>query len=148
MVQGVSDQSPHKGKAENGWVSYPFGLLIYYWLLYYYPIFASKVFIPQKNGETPELRSGTIKTASYYGLIKESGTYFILPELHELMNEIGTLIIGEDSIISGWAGFTSRAARRAEGVEPVSKEKILTVLTKAVDVPRDIAQVRNVLRYE
>ena len=224
MVQCVVDQSPHKEKAENGWISYPFGLLIYYWLLYYYPIFASDVFIPQKNGETPELKrgttiafrrefnkvigfyrdkggfpqfrfdlihgeipevverdvilllrkiqrtiknmpmkhlgyyefrkhyslvkyeTGTIRETSYYGLIKDSGLFFIQPELHELLIEIGSLIIGEDSIINGWAEFTSQAARRAEGVQPVPKEKILTVLTKAVDVPRDITQVKKVLK--
>jgi hypothetical protein len=224
MVQCVTDQSPHREKAENGWNSYPFGLLIYYWVLYYYPIFSSEVFIPQKNGETPELKRGTtiafrrefnkvirfyrdkggfpqfrfdlihgnipdkmqrdvilllrkiqhtikdkpmrhigvslyneqyrlvtfdtktIRTASYYGLIKESGRFFILPELYELMNEIGSLIIGQDSIINGWAEFTSQAARRANGVQPVPKEKILTVLTKAVDVPRDITQVKRILK--
>jgi hypothetical protein len=224
MVQSVMDQNPHKEIAGNGWVSYPFGLLIYYWLLYYYPIFASDIFIPQKNGETPDLRRGTtiafrrefnevirfykekggfpqfrfdlihgnipesiqrevivllrkiqktiknmpmkhlgfyefgrhyslvhyqtetIKTPSYYGIVKESGSFFILPELHRLLDEIGALIIGQDSIIDGWAEFTERAARRAEGVEPVSKEKMLSVLTKAVDVPRDIVQVRRVLR--
>ena len=224
MVQSVMDQNPHKEIAGNGWVSYPFGLLIYYWLLYYYPIFASDIFIPQKNGETPELTKGktiafrrefnkvidfykerggfpqfrfdlihsnipesvqreviellrkiqhqikdypmkhmgyyefreyyslvnydtnTIWTPSYYGIVKEAGSYFILPELHRLLDEIGALIIGQDSIIDGWAEFTEQAARRAEGVEPVSKEKMLSVLTKAVDVPRDIVQVRRVLR--
>lgn len=224
MVQCVMDQSPHKGREENGWVSYPFGLLVYYWILYYYPIFASDVFIPQKNGETPELKRGTtvafrrefntvidfyrdkgglsqfrfdlirgtvpeaierdlilllrkiqhtiknmpmkhlgvyefgehyslvrydtatIKTASHYGLIKEAGRFFIKPGLHALMDEIGALIIGEDSIIDGWAQFTAGAARRAEGVEPLPKERILSVLTKAVDVPRDISQVRRILR--
>ncbi|TVQ67627.1 MAG: hypothetical protein EA360_01870, partial [Balneolaceae bacterium] len=172
MVQCVIDQSPHKEKAPNGWIAYPFGLLIYYWLLYYYPIFASDIFIPQKNGETPELRRGstiafrrefnkviefykdkggfpqfrfdlihetipetiqrdvilllrklqqtikkmpmkhlgfyefgrhyslvtgevkTIRTPSYYGMVKESGRYCILPDLHRLMDEIGALIIG------------------------------------------------------
>ena len=224
MVQCVMDQSPHKNKAGNGWVSYPFGLLVYYWLLYYYPIFASEVFIPQKNGETPELERGktiafrrefnkvidyykrrggfpqfrfdfihedvpesiqrdvivllrkiqqtiknmpmkhlgyyeynrhyslvthdtnTIRTPSYFGLVSEAGCYFMNPELHGIIDEIGALIIGEDSIIDGWAEFTARAARRSEGVAPVPKEKILTVLTKAVDVPRDITQVKKVLR--
>lgn len=224
MVQSVTDQNPHKEITGNGWVSYPFGLLIYYWLLYYYPIFASDIFIPQKNGEKPDLRRGTtiafrrefndvirfyrdrggfpqfrfdlihgelpesiqrevivllrkiqhtiknmpmkhlgfyefgrhyslvnyhtetIKTPSYYGIIKESGSFFILPELHRLFEEIGSLIIGQDSIIDGWAEFTEQAARRADGVEPVSKEKMLSVLTKAVNVPRDIVQVRRVLR--
>ncbi|MEX0770239.1 MAG: HNH endonuclease domain-containing protein [Balneolaceae bacterium] len=224
MVQCVTDQGPHKGKADNGWISYPFGLLIYYWVLFYYPIFAHKDFIPQKNGETPELRKGrtiafrrefnkvieyyrnrggfpqfrfdlihdqipdgiqrgvilllrkiqhtikgmpmkhlgyyefkkhyslvnydtrTISTSSYYGLIKESGRFFILPALHKLFDEIGALIIGQDSIINGWAEFTTMAAQRAEGVEPVSKEKVLTVLTSAVDVPRDISQVKRILK--
>lgn len=224
MVQCVIDQSPHKMRAQNGWVSYPFGLLIYYWLLYYYPLFSYKEFIPQKNGETPNLKSGTtiafrrefnkvisyykdrggfaqfrfdlihgdvpgeiqreviellrkiqhtikgmpmkhlgyyefqkhyslvdydtstIRTPSYYGLVKDAGQFFMQPELHDLLEEIGALIIGEDSIIQGWAEFTAQAARRAESVKPVSKEEVLTVLTKAVDVPRDIRQVQRALR--
>lgn len=224
MVQSVTDQNPHKERAGNGWVSYPFGLLIYYWVLYYYPIFASEVFIPQKNGETPELQKGktvafrrefnrvidyyrdrggfaqfrfdlihgdipqmvhkdviemlrklqhtiknmpmkhlgfyefgkhyslvnydtsTIRTPSYYGIIKESGRYFINPDLHTLLDEIGALIIGQDSIIDGWADFTARASGRATGVESISKEKVLTILTNAVDVPRDITRVQKVLK--
>jgi len=224
MVQCVMDQSPHKSEGKDGWVSYPFGLLIYYWILYYYPIFASDVFIPQKNGETPELKRGTtvafrrefnrvidfyrdkggfpqfrfdlirdevpasiqnaviqlmkklrgtiknmpmkhlgyysnkrhyslvkddsatIKTASHYKLIQEAGLFYIEPDLHKLMDEIGALIIGEDSIIDGWAEFTANASRRALGVEPLPKERILSVLTKAVNVPRDISQVRRILR--
>ena len=223
MVQCVVDQNPHKSRAKNGWISYPFGLLIYYWLLYYYPIFSSDIFIPQKNGETPELRRGntiafrkqfnkvieyyrdrggfaqfrfdlikgsvpegiqtdfihlvrkiqrtiknmpmkhlgyyqfgehyslvnyeteTIQTPSYYGLVTEAGSFFMLPELYTLLDEVGSLIIGQDSIIDGWAEFTSKAAKRAVGVEPIPKEKMLSVLTRAVDVPRDTEQVKRFL---
>jgi hypothetical protein len=100
----------------------------------------------RKHYSLVNYKTGTIREPSYYGLIKDSGLFFIQPALYELMNEIGSLIIGQDSIINGWAEFTSQAARRAEGVQPVPKEKILTVLTKAVDVPRDITQVKRILK--
>lgn len=223
MVQCVMEQSPHKKVRADGWVSYPFGLLIYFWLLYYYPIFASKIFIPQKNGETPELRQGqtiafrrefnavidfyrqrgdlpffryqlihdkvpneisdavltlirklqqtiknmpmkhlgfyefgehyslvrydtsTIRQPSYYDLIKNGGVFYIEPGLHLIMDDVGALIIGQDSIIDGWAEFTAKASERMEGAKPVPKEKVLTILTRAVDIKRDVVKVRKVL---
>ena len=39
-------------------ISYPIGLLVYFWMFYYYPIFAHRVFIPQKHGEGPDLGAG------------------------------------------------------------------------------------------
>ena len=39
-------------------ISYPLGLLVYFWMFYYYPIFAHRVFIPQKHGEGPDLGAG------------------------------------------------------------------------------------------
>lgn len=223
MVQCVMEQHPHKKVRADGWVSYPFGLLIYFWLLYYYPIFASKIFIPQKNGETPDLQKGQtiafrrefntvidfyrhkgdlpffryhlihdkipkeiskavlklirklqqtiknmpmkhlgfyefghhyslvkyetskIKNPSYYDLIRDAGVFYIEPELHRIMDDVGTLIIGQDSIIDGWAEFTARASERAEGTKPVPKEKMLTILSRAVDIKRDTNQVKKVL---
>ena len=223
MVQCVMEQNPHKKVRDDGWVSYPFGLLIYFWLLYYYPIFSSRIFIPQKNGETPELRHGqtiafrrefntvidfyrhkgdlpffryqlihdqipkeisdavlelirkvqyiikvnpmqhlgfsianehyslvkyetsTIRKPSYYDLIKNAGEYYIEPELHRIIDDVGSLIIGQDSIIDGWAEFTAKASDRADGTKPVPKEKVLTILTKAVNIKRDAVKVRNVL---
>ena len=223
MVECVTDQTPHKKVREDEWVSYPFGLLIYYWVLYYYQIFDQPVFIPQKNGASPSLKKGrniafrqqfqdviefykdkgglsqfrydlihssipgpaqrktilllrkiqhtvkdmpmkhfgysmynehyslvnynnhTIRTPSYFGLITEAGSFFIHPELHQLIEEVGSLIIGKDSIINGWADFTAKAAQRNEFTPSVSKEEVLSVLTKAVDIPRDITQVKSML---
>lgn len=223
LVETVIEQSSHRSKRKDNWVSYPFGLLVYYWVLYYYPIFGNTVFIPQKNGESPTLEKGktiafrrefnrviksyegkgdlsqfrydlirnrihkdvqknvidllrkiqhtikgmpmkhlgysvfnehysltkystsTIRTPSYYGLISEAGDFFIHPDLHQVLEDIGTLIIGQDSIIDGWADFTTTAARRSSGTPPLSKEKVLTVLTKAVDIPRDVSQVKSYL---
>jgi len=224
IVECVTQRSSHHTKNADGWDEYPFGLLIYYWLLYYYPLFAHEVFIPQKNGESPMLEKGktiafrreynkiiqyyrlkgglpqfrydliqdeipefiqretielirkiqytikgmpmkhfgfskfnrhyslvkpdtsTIRTPSFSGLIKEAGSFSIRPELHSLLIDVGALIIGEDSIINGWAEFTYQAAKRNEDTEPVSKEHILSVLSRSVDIPRDISQVRNVLK--
>ena len=52
-----SDQKPILPNAPYV-ISYPLGLLVYFWMFYYYPIFAHRVFIPQKNGETPGLDAG------------------------------------------------------------------------------------------
>lgn len=224
IVECVINSSSHHQKNDEGWDEYPFGLLIYYWLLYYYPLFSQSVFIPQKNGESPALEKGktiafrreyntiidhyryhgglpqfrfdliqgsipdhlsretvlllrkiqytikgmpmkhfgyskfnkhyslvkpqtdTIKTPSFNGLIKEAGTFGIYPELHSLLDDLGALIIGQDSIINGWAEFTYNAAKRNEQTETLSKEQILSVLTQSVDIPRDIAQVKSVLQ--
>ncbi len=226
IVECVINRSSHHRKNKEGWDEYPFGLLIYYWLLYYYPLFSQPVFIPQKNGESPALEKGktiafrreynkiirhyehngglpqfrydliqnsvpehlhkqtivllrkiqytlkgmpmkhfgyskfskhyslvkpytsTIKTPSFSGLIKEAGTFGILPELHILLDNLGALIIGEDSIINGWAEFTYNAARRNNDTDTLPKEHILSILTQSVDIPRDISQVQNVLQLD
>jgi len=36
---------------ENNRLILPFGLLVFSWIFYYYPVFSSPYFIPQKNGE-------------------------------------------------------------------------------------------------
>lgn len=226
IVECVTQRSTHHTTSEEGWDRYPYGLLIYYWLLYYYPLFSHQVFIPQKNGESPLLEQGTtiafrreynkvirfyrtkgglqqfrydliqdevpeaiqrdtielirkiqktikgmpmkhfgyskfgehyslvkpvskrntIRNPSFMGLIEEAGHFAILPELHNLLNDLGALIIGEDSIITGWAEFTYNAAKRNEDTETLSKEHILSILSHSVDIPRDISQVKNVLQ--
>jgi hypothetical protein len=226
MVDCVIEQTAHRKQKENGWYSYPFGILVYHWLLYYYPLFENPTFIPQKNGETPELKKGrtiafrrefnkiiknyrgkgglpqfrydlihnnvdedhkrdviellrklqhtikgmpmkhlgysifnehyslvdydtsTIKTPSYYDLINEAGSFSIHPDLHHLIDEVGSLLIGQDSIIQGWADFTYQVAKRNSGTAPLKKERILSVLTKAVDIPRDQGKVKSILRSE
>jgi hypothetical protein len=192
-------------------------------VLYYYPIFASPVFIPQKNGETPDLRRGStiafrrefnavigwyrhrgglqrfrydlvqdtvpdeirpgvlallrkvqktitsmpmkhlgvsvfgrhhclinaragrITGASYGGLIAGAGSFYIREELNEVLDQLGTLLIGDDSIIYAWADFTYRAARRTAGHPGIDRSDIISLLGEAVDIPRDVAQLRNLL---
>ena len=63
LLRGIIDiiqEFPHFKKEENESVTFPVGLLVHKWLLYYYPIFASRIFLPQKNGETEELIPGKI----------------------------------------------------------------------------------------
>lgn len=226
IVECVTQRNSHHTKSVEGWDRYPYGLLIYYWLLYYYPLFSHRVFIPQKNGETPKLEHGktiafrrefdkvikfyhdkgglqqfrydliqddvpkaihretiellrkiqktikgmpmrhfgyskfgkhyslvkpvskrnTIRNPSFKGLIEQAGHFAILPELHSLLNDLGALIIGEDSIITGWAEFTYHAAKRNESTKTLSKEHILSILSHSVDIPRDISQVKQVLK--
>ena len=56
----VCQQSSHLRGDDGEQVSFPLGLLIEKWLLYYYPIFAAPAFIPQKNGETPDQDAGKV----------------------------------------------------------------------------------------
>lgn len=61
LLRGVIEicqQSSHLREDDGDQVSFPLGLLIEKWLLYYYPIFAAPAFIPQKNGETPDPETG------------------------------------------------------------------------------------------
>lgn len=246
IVQCVTEQRAHKKidanpfawKAGDGSVSkpilpnapyvisYPLGLLIYFWMFYYYPIFAHPVFIPQKNGESPDLdagrtiafrrefnrvidyyrgkgglrqfrydlihesvpgdirpavlslmrkirstitrmpmkhlgfsifnehysmvrsTSGTIREPSYAGLIRDAGRFMMHPELHDVLDEIGTLIIGHDSIIYGWADFTCSIARSHAPGSDLSREDMIALLHQAVDIPRDVGQVRRMLERE
>ncbi len=56
----VCQQYPHLREDDGDAVSFPLGLLVEKWLLYYYPIFAAATFIPQKNGETPDQNAGKV----------------------------------------------------------------------------------------
>ena len=63
LLRGVIEicqQSSHLREDDGDAVSFPLGLLIEKWLLYYYPIFAAPAFIPQKNGETPDQDAGKV----------------------------------------------------------------------------------------
>ncbi len=50
----ISREYSHFREEADDKVRYPLGLLIEKWILYYYPLVASEIFIPQKNGETFE----------------------------------------------------------------------------------------------
>ncbi|WP_286878683.1 HNH endonuclease domain-containing protein [Methanoculleus sp. UBA413] len=61
LLRGVIEicqQFSHLREEDGNQVSFPLGLLVEKWLLYYYPIFAAPTFIPQKNGETQDLDAG------------------------------------------------------------------------------------------
>lgn len=60
----ICQQSSHLREDDGDQVSFPLGLLVEKWLLYYYPIFAAPTFIPQKNGETPEQDAGRVRRLS------------------------------------------------------------------------------------
>lgn len=53
---------------------FPLGLLVEKWLLFYYPIFESSVFIPQKNGETEDRQPG--KVIAFRLLFEELTLYY------------------------------------------------------------------------
>jgi len=50
VIDIIQDNSPYIVETENE-VEIPLGLLVEKWLLYYYPIFKSELYIPQINGE-------------------------------------------------------------------------------------------------
>lgn len=50
VIDIIQDNSPFINVSDNK-VHFPVGLLIEKWILYYYPILESKIFIPQINGE-------------------------------------------------------------------------------------------------
>lgn len=52
VVQCIANHHSHKKRGSSGWVKFPLGILIYYWLLYYFPIVGNRTFIPQMNGES------------------------------------------------------------------------------------------------
>lgn len=58
VVQCIADHHSHKKKGSEGWVQFPLGILVYYWMLYYFPIVGSDIFIPQMNGEAPSPEEG------------------------------------------------------------------------------------------
>lgn len=54
----VIHEYAHFRKESEDKVTFPLGLLIEKWLLYYYPLIDSRIFLPQKNGATAELLPG------------------------------------------------------------------------------------------
>jgi hypothetical protein len=60
LLRGVIEicqQSSYR-REDGDQVWFPLGLLVEKWILYYYPLFASPKFIPQKHGETKEPAAG------------------------------------------------------------------------------------------
>jgi hypothetical protein len=75
-------------------VSFPVGLLVLKWIEYYYPIICSRVFIPQKHGDSRErsiaFRREFEKVISYY-----SGTENSYPLFYDLKKGITRPDLGE-----------------------------------------------------
>jgi len=57
-VVEICQENDHLRTEMEDQVKFPLGLIVEKWLYYYFPIFASSTFIPQKNGETEELTKG------------------------------------------------------------------------------------------
>lgn len=73
LVECISHHHSHKKSIKTEWVQFPLGILIYYWLQYYFPIIGSKIFIPQMGKETPDgqgtrlaIRDVMEKVTKYY----------------------------------------------------------------------------------
>jgi hypothetical protein len=206
------------------WISYPMGLLVYYWLMYYYPIFAHIQFIPQKNGESRLLESGktiafrrefnviidfyrhigghqrfridlvhntipkdikssvlqlfrkihrtiegmpmkhlgfsifrehyalvkqgtrgSFKDVNYSAMINDGGRVYIHPELHDVLDQLGGLLIGQDSITAEWAEFTWLATKRSAPDSTLSKGDVISLLNESLTSTRDVQQVKRIL---
>lgn len=244
LVQTVTEQSAHKRVSENPFCSdpsdfelgvggtlrkapftvrYPLGIIVWYWLQYYYPIFAHPHFIPQKNGETSQMSDGrtlairrpfgpvinyyasrggfaqlhydllknevpndirpsllellrrlsdiivkmpmkymgysvfsehyslvnakrtAIRGLSYSSLVSEAGWVYIHPELYEVIDELGGLLVGDDSIISGWAEFTSSLSDRTGSAGLITQEHVLSLLRFDPIGQRDVFLAKKVL---
>lgn len=244
LVQTITEQSAHKRIVENPYLStpsdfelgaggplrgalfairFPLGLIVWFWLQYYYPIFSHPYFIPQKNGETTDLRDGktlairrpfapvvsyyesrggfaqlhydllknevpaeigpsllellrklcdtvvkmpmkymgfsvfsehyslvnakkgSIRGLSYRSLVNEAGWLYLHPELYEVIDELGGLLVGDDSIISGWAEFTSTLSNRAGGTNHITQELVLSLLRLDPIGERDVSLAKKVL---
>lgn len=57
----IFQHSDHYKKEKNEFVSFPLGLLIERWFLYYYPIFENEIFIPQMGADTQYLKQKSEK---------------------------------------------------------------------------------------
>jgi hypothetical protein len=90
-------------------------------------------------------RKGRMKGTSYHALVREAGTVYIHPELHEVIDALGGLLLGDDSIVSGWASFTAGLVRRAESDVLLSEEAVLSVLRSDPVGDRDVVLARKVL---
>lgn len=206
--------------------AYPLGLLIWYWLQYYYPLFAHSEFIPQKNGESDRMepgktlairrlflpviefygsrggfaqlyydllrnevpseirpkvldlfrgicdtlvkmpmyhmgysvfgepyslvraKKGRITGLSYGSLLHEAGLLYIHPDLHEVIDTLGGLLVGDDSIVSGWASFTASLSRRTQGKTLISEASVLSLLRSDPVGDRDVVLARKILEQQ
>ena len=66
----ISQKYEHYGEIKNNQITFPLGLIILKWIEYYYPIFATPFFVPQKNGDSPNkslsFRKHFLKIIPYY----------------------------------------------------------------------------------
>jgi hypothetical protein len=88
---------------------------------------------------------GRIRGLSYGSLLDEAGWVYIHPELHEIINSLGGLLVGDDSIVSGWAAFTASVSRRADGGTSISQAEVLSLLQGDSMGERDVMLAKRVL---
>ena len=70
---------------------------------------------------------------------------YIHPELHEIINSLGGLLVGDDSIVSGWAAFTASVSRRTDGGTSISQAEVLSLLQGDAMGERDVLLAKRVL---
>jgi hypothetical protein len=220
-VVEISQEYPHLRHEKGDRVEFPLGLLVDKWLLYYYPLIASRDFLPQLHGEKPDsfhkritfrpyfkevtdyyagrggfsvfydnyvngsipseisplFREllGKIKSTitsmpmKHFGRSKENrdysifqynkdarripaeipvsqesivhtyGTFSFPKDLFIIFQYLGSFIAGDDSLVSQWAEFTSKASGGSVAIAPVI-EVLRTVpeTCRAVDEARAI----------
>jgi hypothetical protein len=90
-------------------------------------------------------KKGRIRGLSYGSLLDEAGWVYIHPELHEIINSLGGLLLGDDSIVSGWAAFTASVSRRTDGGTSISQAEVLSLLQSDAVGERDVMLARRVL---
>lgn len=228
LVDCVTQFQPHKKHHNKGWVEYPLGILIYQWLLYYYPIINHDTFIPQMGQEKPDgsgiklgirpeiqklgehfkslnsnhfdeftlcLMIGTdnrmlqedlvqatrkiqnimvryrmkhlgysqfgkeyslvrkvktkkINKVTLHDLIYDAGYFEIHEELHDIIIELGPVIVGEESIINSWAEFTHNSSKKNPLTHVIAKQNLLDIFTaRKLDI-RDTQVIRRLVLDE
>lgn len=71
-VVEISQEYPHFGNTVKDKIVFPLGLVVQKWLLYYYPLIESSLFIPQKHGE----RLTSQKKIAFRPLFKKITDYY------------------------------------------------------------------------
>jgi hypothetical protein len=150
-IEISQEYSPLK-KESGDLVTFPLGLLIEKWLLYYYPVIESREFLPQRHGESPgathqhiSFRPAFKKITDYYadrdgGFSAFYNDYVtgtiaseIAPDAALLINKIKTTLttmpmkhLGRSQEHRDYSVFTYNGdAKRIPAGTPVSEESVI-----------------------